>query len=71
MASSKKARDIKLPLFENTLSLDTGDFSGLSTTSSASFGKRSYGLNMLDDGFSVSTGFRSPRKPRFVDVPSA
>ena len=24
----------------------------------------------LDDGFEVSTGFRSPRKPMFVDVPS-
>ena len=63
MASSKKARDIKLPSFENALSLDTGDFSGLSTTLSASFGKRNYGLNTLDDGFSVSTRFSSPWKP--------
>ena len=37
MASSKNARKITLPSFENAPSLDSGDFSGHSATSSASF----------------------------------
>ena len=37
MASSKNARKITLPSFENVPSLDSGDFSGHSATSSASF----------------------------------
>ena len=51
MASSKNAREFTLPSFENALLLDSGDFSGLSTTLSASFSECSYGLNTLDDGF--------------------
>ena len=64
MASSKNAREITLLKFENAPSLDYGNFSGLSATLSASFGKHSYSLNTLDDGFSVSTEFRSPWKPK-------
>ena len=60
MASSKNAREIILLSFKNASLFNTEDFSGLSTTMSASFGERSYGLNTLDDGFSVSTGVRSP-----------
>ena len=37
LAASKNAREFILPSFENGLSLDSGNFSGLSTTSSASF----------------------------------
>ena len=37
MASSKNALEFTLSSFENGLSLDSGNFSGLSTTSSASF----------------------------------
>ena len=37
MASSKNILEIKLPSFENAPSLDSGNFSGLSTTLSASF----------------------------------
>ena len=60
MASSKNAHEITLLSLENAPWLDSGDFSGLSPTMSASFSERSYGLNTLDDGFSVSTGVRSP-----------
>ena len=37
MASSKNASEFILPSLENGLSLDSGNFSGLSTTASASF----------------------------------
>ena len=60
MASSKNAHEITLLSFENTPSLNSGDFSGLYATLSASCGECSYSLNTLDDGFSVSTEFRSP-----------
>ena len=36
MAALKNAREFTLPAFENALSLDSGDFSGLFTTLSAS-----------------------------------
>ena len=38
MAASKNAREFTLPSFENALLLDSGDFSGLSTTLSACVG---------------------------------
>ena len=55
MVSSKNACEIMLLSFENALFFSTGDFSGVSITLSASFGEHSYGLNTLDNGFSVST----------------
>ena len=64
MASSKNAREIILPSYKNAPSFNSGDFSGLSTTSSASFSNTSYDLNTLDAVFSVSTGFRLPWKPK-------
>ena len=48
MESSKNAHEIILLSFENASLFNTEDFSGLSTTMSASFGERSYGLNTLE-----------------------
>ena len=59
MASSKNAREIILLSFKNASLFNTEDFSGLSTTMSASLGERSYGLNTSDDIFLVSTGVRT------------
>ena len=55
MASSKNARKITRPSFENAPSLVLATSLGTLLPRALRLLTRSYGLNTLDDGFSVST----------------